>query len=232
MEDTKRSNSISEELDLSEIKKVKKSPREEAKEKAENEFKKQKDEQANLFKQSLNKEKSFFKEMENFEVIAEANSTDELSTVKQSLISGKNLEGEPKGKIESLIVDKQKSDEKIKNSDINFGNDSKEGSAKHTQKDGRRGSMLSKAKPESVIKVTEDSEVSNIKDDQKENASAEGEESEKEEQSESEISDQEIEYEKPPAPLLKKSKYFKKLKNKKNFENKVLLVNYQYQGDY
>lgn len=58
VDDTKRSNSISEELDLSDIKKVKKSPREEAKKKAEHEFKKQKDEKGNLFKQSLNKEKS------------------------------------------------------------------------------------------------------------------------------------------------------------------------------
>ena len=69
-------------------------------------------------------------------------------------------------------------------------------------------------------------------EDKEENVSAEGEESEKEEQSESEPSDQEIEYEKPVFPSKRHAKYFEKIKNKKGYEDKVLLVNLQFRGDY
>ena len=55
------------------------------KKKEQDEIQKLKNEQANLFKESLNKTKPYYKDMEKFEVIAEVNSNDELSTVRQSI---------------------------------------------------------------------------------------------------------------------------------------------------
>ena len=55
------------------------------KKKEQDELQKLKNEQANLFKESLNKTKPYYKDMEKFEVIAEVNSNDELSTVRQSI---------------------------------------------------------------------------------------------------------------------------------------------------
>lgn len=79
------------ELSLEELAKSRpvKTPREEAKLKADKEVKNITDNQANLFKLSLNKEKWYYKEMDDVDVIAEANSTDERSTVKNSLTGNK-----------------------------------------------------------------------------------------------------------------------------------------------
>ena len=59
---------------------------EEYKKKERDVIQKLKDDQANLFKESLNKTKPYYKDIEKFDVIAEANSNEEVSTVRQSLI--------------------------------------------------------------------------------------------------------------------------------------------------
>lgn len=78
-----------------------------------------------------------------------------------------------------------------------------------------------------------DAEISDINDEPEPEHAHEGEESEKEVSSESEASfDLGANFIKPESPSVKKSKYFERLKNKRNYENKVILVNYQYQNDY
>ena len=89
MDETKRANSLSDDIELSleELSKNRpiKTQRETAKQKAEHEIQKISDSQANLFKLCLNKEKWYYKEMEGVDVIAEANSVEENSTAKNSL---------------------------------------------------------------------------------------------------------------------------------------------------
>jgi len=96
-----------------------------------------------------------------------------------------------------------------------------------------RNQQVTINKSEVKQKNLEDEEISVIEDENEQNQSHEGEESEKEEQSESEPSiGDEIDYVKPEYPAKKRPKYFEKIKVNRDYENKILLINYQYQDDY
>ena len=228
LDESKRMQSFTDDLDFSEFEKTKKTPREEAKEKAENEEKVQTEEKPvsvlakakrKTSKNSSTRTKAFQSPLllDKFEAIEEANSNEEISTVKQSIssrmvdIAGKNESGsntipEEEGKQKSYTVGSSTSD-----------------AVKHVKKSSAR----------QLPKIKEDVEVSNIEASKKDkDSSDEGEESEIEEQSKSQTTEVDFDYEKPVFPRRKKKQYFEKIKANRKYDNKILLVNYQYKGDY
>lgn len=128
MQESLKANKVSEDLELSLEELDKNRPvrtfREEAKQKADEEIRQVADSQANLFKLSLNKDKWYYKEMTDVDVIAEAHSVEEVSTVKNSLTSRVehdiNIPEDPKGILKGSNNNKEKP---IKVQNINFSDE-------------------------------------------------------------------------------------------------------------
>lgn len=120
--ESKKANTISEDLELSLEELAKNRPiktvREEAKAKAEEEIKQVVENQNDLFKLSLNKDKPHFKEIEKVDIIAEANSSEEVSTLKNSLTGrAESDSNEKKGILKKGHSGKPKA---LKSQNINF----------------------------------------------------------------------------------------------------------------